>query len=741
MRLTQPMVTAGISFLLVTMVVSFFVPLGNFLPYIILFISIASAIFFIKVKQEHKSAIMVIFMSAVYALSSYVVCFETSVLPINRLANSTARIEAVVTDIINTTTGSNGYEIKITEIENLNSTENLDKPNIDFYARLYTPLPLDVDYYDTIIIDTKFFEISSSASFDTKRFYMQENIHIFCYSSDVPIDIKSPSGYPLTYYLKGLNDTLCEATDSLLLSPYSSIVKAMLLGDSSDLDDFTAYNFSKAGILHITAISGLHVSIMAGFILLILRLMRIKNSIANIITITLVWIFVAFTGFNISTLRAGIMITVLMVGKLFGRPANSLNSLFLAGVLIVIQNPLAIADVSLMLTFTSTLGIILCSNKLSTAIKIHMEIKSKLFASAINAISITIGVSIFTLPVVILFFGGVNTLSPLSNLIAIPLTSIVLILSPFMLAFSSMGVDILAKLFSDVISFLLWIVCYTENFFADLSMFFIGANFSFTILWLCGSGIFIVAVYLRFRKYIYKALGGVFVTLLLCIFLNQIITANSISIITVNSYEAHAIVMTYRGRAVIISAKSDGYLNKEISELLNSKNISVVDMFVFLEEDTPNTNDFWFLSKTKTLNCVVIGEENRAYKLISETIKPRDPDMVVLSANEIQEFDFGETDWIYIEPCDSGRTVTISFGEREIVITNCAINAQNANCEFLFFSDEKNEQVEHFYSSYVILLNKYADSSNQSAENIIKAFDNSIELTIDKNGKYRIIKL
>ena len=104
----------------------------------------------------------------------------------------------------------------------------------------------------------------------------------------------------------------------------------MSLGWRTGLTAEVAGPFMQSGTLHLFAISGLHVALVVGILVVLLRVLRLSRQGAALVAIPLLWFYTGATGWQLSAVRATVMMTVLLGGWLFRRPVNVLNSLGLA---------------------------------------------------------------------------------------------------------------------------------------------------------------------------------------------------------------------------------------------------------------------------------------------------------------------------------------------------------------------------------------------------------------------------
>ena len=142
-------------------------------------------------------------------------------------------------------------------------------------------------------------------------------------------------------------------------------MKSLMLGDKSEFynDDALYCAMSRAGFMHIVAVSGMHVSFLVGLLQFILG----RGRRSAVICIALVWLFVLVTGASPSAVRAGFMQSMLLMAPVLRRENDAVTSLSAILALILLSNPYAAASISLQLSFGAMAGIICFSGKLFEA--------------------------------------------------------------------------------------------------------------------------------------------------------------------------------------------------------------------------------------------------------------------------------------------------------------------------------------------------------------------------------------
>jgi competence protein ComEC len=141
----------------------------------------------------------------------------------------------------------------------------------------------------------------------------------------------------------------------------TSVLSALTLGYKNDLEADTRAAFTRAGVVHVMALSGFNVGIlylMVNFLLGFLPGKRLTGLIRLVLSLVFIWCFVIITGLSPSVTRAGVMISLLLTGKQINRDASSLNIICASAFLILLVSPLQFLDVGFQLSFAAVLGIV-----------------------------------------------------------------------------------------------------------------------------------------------------------------------------------------------------------------------------------------------------------------------------------------------------------------------------------------------------------------------------------------------
>ena len=220
---------------------------------------------------------------------------------------------------------------------------------------------------------------------------------------------------------KELSNSLKTHILSLFPDDVAPLMKALLTGDKSELyeDDELYVSLRVAGLSHIIAVSGMHVS----FIISLLSLFTGRRRITAFLGIPLVWFFAAMMGFGPSVTRASFMITLLLVAPILRRENDPPTSLSAALLLLLLINPQSVGSVSLQLSFAAMAGIFLVTPRIyKSVLGLYSDcprLLGKLLASLNGVFAASVGALIFTTPLVALHFGYVSLYSILTNMLCL----------------------------------------------------------------------------------------------------------------------------------------------------------------------------------------------------------------------------------------------------------------------------------------------------------------------------------
>lgn len=211
----------------------------------------------------------------------------------------------------------------------------------------------------------------------------------------------------------------------------AGLAEAMLIGYREDLDKELLNAYTNTGVVHIIAISGLHLGLIFMLMDLLIRSMAGRKRAAwagLFISLPMLWSFAILTGSSASVIRSAIMFSFIIVGKAIGRKSNGMNSLLGSAFIMLLWNPDLRFDLGFQLSYAAVASILLFDQKIKKLV--FFKNKSALYLWSM--VSITLAAQVLTTPLVIAHFHRFPTLFLFTNLVAVPLSSLVLVLELFL---------------------------------------------------------------------------------------------------------------------------------------------------------------------------------------------------------------------------------------------------------------------------------------------------------------------
>lgn len=239
----------------------------------------------------------------------------------------------------------------------------------------------------------------------------------------------------------------------------AGLLTGLLIGNTDAISSADTLSLQIAGLSHLVAVSGLHVGFLVAFCYLIFG-----RRLGTYLSVPLILLFVPIAGASPSVIRAAIMYLIAAGAFIIRREANTLNSLFAALALLLLQNPYAIAGLSLQLSFSATLGLVLFAGKMQAKLlqpfcRLPQSIR-RLLSFLVGAVSCTVCATMFTAPILLSSFGYVSVLSVLSNLLVVGVTAVCFILG-FLLCVAAAvipaAVPMLATVTQPPLHYILWV--------------------------------------------------------------------------------------------------------------------------------------------------------------------------------------------------------------------------------------------------------------------------------------------
>lgn len=212
-----------------------------------------------------------------------------------------------------------------------------------------------------------------------------------------------------------------------------AVVAAMTMGDRSRLTRELRQSYAASGASHVLALSGLHLGVIYGLLSLIFvhRRMRVLGQVLAMVAI---WAYAALVGMPPSVLRSATMLTIFAFVVLTGRRQVSLNTLAFAAVVQLVVSPLSLWDVGFQMSFLAVLGIVMLNMRLGNLATPACIGRWRVIGWVWSLVKVSLAAQLAVAPLSMYYFGTFPCYFLLTNLVAIPLATIIVYTSIVMYA-------------------------------------------------------------------------------------------------------------------------------------------------------------------------------------------------------------------------------------------------------------------------------------------------------------------
>jgi len=387
--------------------------------------------------------------------------------------------------------------------------------------------------------------------------------------------------------------------------------KALIIGDKAEFyeDPILDFSFKAAGLSHIVVVSGMHLS----FILTLPALFIKNRRRFSLAAIPLILFFMAVCGFSPSVCRAGIMHLCICAANLFNREPDDYTSLFTSVFIILLFNPYASASVSLQLSFSSVLGIIMFTERISKVLlkpaKSFPAVIAYIYRAVISIFTVSVAALIFTTPLCALYFGQVSVIAPIVSIFVLSILSFAFCLCILSciagMIFLPVGIAV-AGISSVLLRYIMWVA----ETASKLNIASIYTSNHAAVIWLvCTYLIFIVVFLLKrpAKSYIIPiciSIAG-FCIMMMIPKLTPSDTSMQTTVLDVG--QGQCIIVTSDDMTAVIDCGSSSgeYAGEIAADYLHSRNIDSIDVIILTHYHADHVNGVEYLFKAFDVDVLI----------------------------------------------------------------------------------------------------------------------------------------
>ncbi|HNS72318.1 MAG TPA: DNA internalization-related competence protein ComEC/Rec2 [bacterium] len=229
--------------------------------------------------------------------------------------------------------------------------------------------------------------------------------------------------------IRPIRDHILATVRSGLAGEEQALLSALLVGVRTGIDDELREEFSRVGVVHVLAVSGLHVGFILAALLLFISLLRIPHRARLPVLLAALYLYVLITGSAPPVVRAAVTAALLLAAPMLQRRFNPVNAVALAAMIILLFNPLDLFGAGFQLSFAATLGILLIYRRLDRwaagRLPQWRQWRHPWRKSALQLLMVSLAAQIATLPLTAWYFNTLPLWGLAANLAVVPLVSLI----------------------------------------------------------------------------------------------------------------------------------------------------------------------------------------------------------------------------------------------------------------------------------------------------------------------------
>ncbi len=512
--------------------------------------------------------------------------------------------------------------------------------------------------------------------FNGQGFFKRKGIHYLMYTSHdgvraVAHRILSPFHQFLLYPVKCACVSIIKRR---LAKPYSSLLLGLTVGQRGEVPDAIRAVFTDAGIIHILAVSGLHVGIISFFLLMVLRSLRVRFPLAILISCLGIILYALVVDLRAPVLRATLMFTFIMFGILSQRRILLVNIIAASAVLVLLFRPADIFDPGFQLSYAATFSIVIFHQRLLALFPLWVRKRPYIKRFLLLPFAVSLSAQMGTGPIVAFHFFRCSMIAPLANVVMVPFVFFAIPLG-FLMVAGNVVHPLLGKIYAAPTWFSLHGILRVSDFFASLPL---SAQWvrrpGLTFMLLYYGGIF-AFFFSRGRRRIVVFL------MLMLIVLNVVVYARlwhvlhprmCVHFLDVGQGDALVVELVDGYVVVIDGGVRNAYVDygeRVLLPFLRSKGIRRLHAVVATHPDADHCGGLISLLESVEVGYLLVNGEqkqSRLYRTLLATAQKGGIPVYAVHRGEVLHM--GITPFYVLHPPQTSRHLLLSSNERSIVL-------------------------------------------------------------------------
>lgn len=515
------------------------------------------------------------------------------------------------------------------------------------------------------------------------------------------------TGFSLKKTIYKYRDYISDVIHKYMELESSAVMEAMLFGDKTGIESNEKTLMYRAGIGHIMAVSGVHLSVVCSFFWFVISRLPINKYLRFALLMIPILCFVILAGMSNSVIRAAIMIILVYGAGLFKRRADTFNSLGIAVILLTVFSPFAVRDASFLLSAAGVFGIGVAAPSFIKFVE-EKYILDKSMKSLVASACVTV----IVFPVTILFFDEVSIISPLSNFILMPICEMILIAG--IIVTVTGGIPFIAEPVLKICDWCCQIVIVISKFIGGLDFSYIPLGIDFVRYTVIASLVIIAISFFIHRKTKYAAASAVAVLTIAVLSVNvyRNIPDGKITMAVLKEDSAVTLLIHDKKSASVIDLCKGGKAMDSAVKYLNKNGIYKLDTIIMNVD--ANTSSVTYNNRMDLfdVSSVFVPENHK------KDVKGK------IAGSNITYYDNSDAVFEYDD-------FSINFAENGVITLNCL------GSEFIMYNEKSMIDGDTEYTAAI----RYSGNECRDANaGIIAAMSDKATVVTDKNNEVYIGK-
>lgn len=440
--------------------------------------------------------------------------------------------------------------------------------------------------------------------FNYKNYLYRQQIH-WILTPNLPVKCIETKRFTIKNVGLQMRDNVLKNVENHMPQPTSGYIQALLFGDRSNIDENVLHAYQAFGIIHLLAISGLHIGLLTGMLFLFLIRIGLTRDLAYCILICSLPFYVLLAGSSPSVVRASIIAILVMLSLKYKGRIDPINSISIAFIIMVFYNPYYIFEIGFQLSFSVSLALLLSSTG------IFERTHNRFY----QIILVTLVAQLTSLPILLYNFYEFSPLSFILNIIFVPLFSLVvlpgaiLVLILYPIPFLGMNAS---TIYGKCLLSINHTLTYIENFNIPLTL---GKPpWLFMVLYYVIMILFFLSLEVGNRK---KSV--IYITLFILTGFTQVYypyfsPAGEVVVLNVGQGDSILINLPYRKGIYLIDTGPKSWVNKNndagrdiVVPYLKSRGITRIDRLILTHSDLDHIGGTESIFKLVKVNAVFIS--------------------------------------------------------------------------------------------------------------------------------------